>query len=142
MMNESTQHPAVEANIKSMQYAMTKNKQAWLDLFADNAVVKDPVGKSPLDPEGQGHQGKQSIECFWDQVIANGNVQLTAIKRYISGDKHCAVAIEGKNDMGFMETLIDMLVVYEVNEAGKIVSLSAHWDFNDMMRQIEQGKAK
>ncbi len=132
---------AVQANINSMKHAMAKDKQAWLALFADNAIVRDPVGKSPLDQSGEGHQGKQKIEAFWDNVIANGNVQLEATKRYISGDHHCAVAITGKNDMGFVTTCIDMLVVYEVNEEGKIVSLSAHWDFDDLMNQIKAAQA-
>lgn len=140
-MNKLDQHLAVKANISSMKHAMAKDKQAWLDLFADNAIVRDPVGKSPLNPNGEGHRGKQEIEAFWDTVIANGNVQLDATKRYISGDHHCAVAITGKNDMGFVTTHIDMLVVYEVNEAGKIVALSAHWDFDELMNQIKSAQS-
>jgi hypothetical protein len=136
-MTDQNKHLAVQANINSMKYAMEKNKEAWLNLFDDNAVVSDPVGKSPLDPEGLGHKGKEKITLFWDNVIANGNVKLNATKRYTSGDLHCAVAIEGRNDMGFVETHIDMMVVYQVNLEGKIISLSAHWDFDDLMAQIK-----
>ncbi len=138
-MNE---HLAVQANIQSMKFAMEKNKSAWLNLFDENALVADPVGISPLDPTGQGHKGKAKIEAFWDTVIANGNVKLTATKRYTSGDFHCAVCIEGKNDMGFLETVIDMLVIYEVNAQGKIVSLRAHWNFDELMQQIHAAQAK
>jgi len=136
------QHLAVQANILSMKFAMEKNKTAWLDLFDDSALVRDPVGKSPLDPAGQGHQGKQKIEAFWDNVIAKGNVQLTAKHRYTSGEYHCAVAIEGRNDMGGIKTLVDMLVVYEVNPEGKLLSLSAFWSFDELMKQIKSSIPK
>ena len=136
-MSDPQQHLAVQANIQSMKFAMEKNKTAWLDLFDDAAVVRDPVGKSPLDPAGKGHQGKQNIEVFWDKVIAKGNVQLTALHRYTSGDYHCAVAIEGRNDMGGIKTVVEMLVVYEVNPEGKLLSLSAFWSFDDLMLQIK-----
>jgi len=136
-MSEQNQHLAVQANINSMQNAMDKNKEAWLNLFDDNAIVRDPVGKSPLDPEGNGHIGKAKIEEFWDNVISKGNVQLTAKKRLISGDYHCAVEIEGRNEMGGIKTLIEMIVIYEVNKEGKIIALSAHWNFDDLMTQYQ-----
>ena len=100
-------------------------------------MVRDPVGKSPLDLEGNGHVGKAKIENFWNNVISKGNVQLTAKKRFISGDYHCAVEIEGRNEMGGIKTILDMLVVYEVNSEGKIVALSAHWSFDDLMAQYK-----
>ncbi len=136
-MSEDLQHLAVQANIKSMSNAMAKNKEAWLDLFADNAVVKDPVGISPLDPAGLGHQGKEIIALFWDNVIAKGDMKLTAKKRITSGDRHCAVEIEGKNSAGGVETTVEMMVIYEVDDAGKIIALSAHWSFDDLMKQYQ-----
>lgn len=136
-MSDNHQHLAVQANINSMQHAMDKNKGAWLALFDENAVVRDPVGKSPLDPEGKGHIGKEKIEKFWDNIISKGNVQLTAKKRFISGDHHCAVEIEGRNEMGGIKTVIEMMVVYEVNSTGKIVALNAHWSFDDLMAQYK-----
>ena len=136
-MGENSAHLAVQANINSMKHAMEKNKNAWLALFDENAVVRDPVGKSPLDLEGNGHVGKAKIENFLNNVISKGNVQLTAKKRFISGDYHCAVEIEGRNEMGGIKTILDMLVVYEVNSEGKIVALSAHWSFDDLMAQYK-----
>ena len=48
-MGRENEHLAVQANINSMHHAMNKDKEAWLGLFADDAVVRDPVGVSPLD---------------------------------------------------------------------------------------------
>ena len=42
-------------------------KDDWLALFAPDAIVEDPVGPSPLDPEGKGHHGHAGIREFWDR---------------------------------------------------------------------------
>lgn len=135
-MNEHLDHLAVQANINSMKFAMAKDKDAWLALFADDAVVRDPVGKSPFDPEGEGHRGKEKISNFWDNIMAPANIELTPIKRFPSGDLHCAVVIEGVNDMGGAKIDINMTVVYEVNAEGKILALSAYWSWADMEKQF------
>ena len=68
---------------------MAKKKDAWLKLFAEDACIEDPVGKSPLDETGKGHRGLTAIEgrcartlslvsladllrcsAFWDNNIA------------------------------------------------------------------------
>ena len=41
----------------SMAAVEAGDRAAWLALFADDAVVEDPVGPSAFDPEGHGHRG-------------------------------------------------------------------------------------
>ena len=55
---------AQELGLLSRDFAVAKDKKNWLALFDDNAIVQDPIGKSPLDPEGNGHQGIDAIEKF------------------------------------------------------------------------------
>ena len=45
---------AQELGFLSRDYAVAKDKKNWLSLFADDAIVQDPIGVSPLDPEGEG----------------------------------------------------------------------------------------
>ena len=52
----SNEHPARLASQRSMEAVHKKDKQAWLDNFADDAVVEDPIGVSALDPTGKGRQ--------------------------------------------------------------------------------------
>ncbi len=141
-MNEAT-HPAVAANRKSIQYAMEGNKEGWLSLYADDAVVHDPVGKSPMDPSGKGHVGKPAIEQFWDMTIGPANLDIHVKKRWISGDSCCCVHQVARNELGDgKSTLVDMLCIYEVNEQGLLTRMSAHWDFDDVMAQLaDQGLA-
>ena len=42
---------AQELGFLSRDYAVAKDKKNWLALFDKDAIVQDPIGKSPLDPE-------------------------------------------------------------------------------------------
>jgi hypothetical protein len=137
-MSDKT-HPAVEANKRSIQYAMEGNKAAWLALYAPDAVVHDPVGKSPMDPTGEGHRGRAAIEQFWDATIGPAKLDIRVDKRWISGDNCCCVAQVARNDLGDGNyTDVDMLCVYEVDEDGLVTRMAAHWDWDDVVRQLQQ----
>ena len=129
-------HPAAQANIKSFAAAAAKKKEEWLSLFADNAVVQDPVGVSDLDPTGKGHSGKEAIGKFWDMAIAGGNLSFE-VKQRLPRENECAVLAVVKNDMGAGGSLqTEMIVFYRLNSAGKIESLRAFWDFEGAMKQM------
>ena len=133
------EHLAVLANKNSIKYAMEGNKEAWLALYTDDATVCDPVGKSPMDPTGEGHKGKAAIEKFWDTVIGQANLDIRVDKRWTSGDYRCCVAQVAHNDMGNgIVTQCDMLAIYDVNEEGKITMMAANWCYDDMMEQLKK----
>lgn len=135
-------HLAVEANKKSVKYASEGNKEAWLALYAEDAMVADPVGVSPMDPSGKGHQGIAAIEQFWDTVIGPSNIEIRVDKRWTSGDYCCCVAQVARNDLGDGKyTDCDMLAVYEVNEQGLITRMQAHWDFDELMARLAAANA-
>jgi ketosteroid isomerase-like protein len=137
-MSDNT-HLAVEANKKSIKYAMAGDKESWLALYTEDAVVADPVGKSPMDPSGEGHHGKAAIEQFWDTVIGKANIEITVEKRWTSGDRCCCVHQIAKNDLGGGNfTYCDMLATYDVNDEGLITRMAAHWSFDDMMEQLSK----
>jgi steroid delta-isomerase len=136
-MTQHTPHPAVRANMQSTEYAMAGDKTAWLALYADDAVVADPVGISPLDPQGSGHRGKAAIEKFWDTVIGPANLTLTVHQRCPSGSDTCAVSMTAENNLGNgIQTRIDMIAVYEVDKDGKISSMKAYWNWDEMAEQL------
>ncbi|CAA0087582.1 Steroid Delta-isomerase [Zhongshania aliphaticivorans] len=127
---------ALEASRLSGQYVEQGNKAAWLDLFADDACVQDPVGVSPLDPEGCGHTGKSAIANFWDTVIAAGDIDFTIVSSHPAGDE-CANVVKMVNTLaGGITMQLDMVVVYRANDLGKIVSLKAYWDFEAVQQQL------
>ncbi len=132
-------HLAVEANKNSIKYAMEGNREAWLDLYAEDAVVQDPVGVSPMDPSGKGHRGKEAIAAFWDNVIGKSKLDIRVEKRWTSGDYRCCVAQVAHNDLGDGKvSKCDMLAIYDVNEEGKITAMAANWDFDGLMAQLAE----
>ncbi|WP_372865323.1 nuclear transport factor 2 family protein [Spongiibacter sp.] len=127
---------ALEASRRSGEYVSAGDREAWLSLFADDAVVQDPVGVSPLDPSGEGHKGKAAIGAFWDMIIAPGSIDFTIVSSHPAGDE-CANVVHMVNTMpGDMKVVVDMVVVYTANAEGKIVSLKAYWDYDKVMSQL------
>jgi ketosteroid isomerase-like protein len=104
------------------------DKQAWLDNFADNGVIEDPVGPSHLDPEGTGHHGKAAIEEFWDKNIANGRPMFSLSESFGCGNE-CANV--GTLTIQFPNGVISQLrgvFTYRVNDEGKVVALRTYWE--------------
>ena len=49
------------------------DREGWLALFTDDAVLEDPVGSAP-------HEGREALAAFWDAVHARterGTVRMT-----------------------------------------------------------------
>jgi len=127
---------AQELGFLSRDYAVAKDKQNWLDLFAEDAIVQDPIGKSPLDPVGDGHKGKEAIEKFYDTVIANGNIEFNILESIPCADE-CANFAQIVNVVGDVKIETQMIVIYRVNSNDKIVSLRAFWDYQKMEDQLK-----
>tara|TARA_B100000029_G_scaffold299619_1_gene292553 strand:- start:199 stop:621 length:423 start_codon:yes stop_codon:yes gene_type:complete len=132
---------AQELSFLSRKYAVNKSKQEWLSLFAEDAVVEDPIGISPLDTTGEGHAGKKAIEAFYDNVIANGDLIFEIIESIPCGDE-CANYANITNKIDDIEITTKMIVTYRVNSNDKIVSLRAFWDYQSMEDQITQAFSK
>ena len=138
-MREQSDHPAIQANMDSIRLASQGDKEGWLALYAEDAVVQDPVGVSPFDATGAGHIGKAAIAQFWDNVIGPSNMTITVHKRIPSGEQACAVHQTAVNSLGEnMTTEVEMVAVYELNEAGKIQRMSAFWSWAAMEEQLKK----
>ena len=124
---------AITAHKHSIANAMAGNKEQWLAMFADDALVHDPVGISPHDPSGEGFRGKERISEFWDLMIGPGNLNIVPHKRFPCGDNIVAVAMTATNEMGDLKTYIEMVVTYEGNDRGKLILLKAYWDQDELL---------
>ena len=135
MMNYQTK--AQELSFLSRDYAVAKDKENWLALFTKDALVQDPIGKSPLDPEGNGHKGIAAIEKFYDTVIANGDIEFTIIESIPCADE-CANYAQIVNLVGDIKIETKMIVIYRINSNNKIESLRAFWDYQKMEKQLNE----
>ena len=125
----ANEHPARLAAQGSMRAVLAKNKQAWLDLFADDAVVEDPIGVSPLDPAGKGHRGKAAISAFWDNNIGPTNTQFDIRQSYAAGNEVANVGQINNTMPDGKKIAVPIIITYKVNDHGKIVALRAYWEF-------------
>ena len=128
---------AQELVLLSRDFAVAKDKKNWLALFDENAVVQDPIGKSPLDPAGTGHRGIDAIEKFYDTVIANGDIEFNILES-IPCANECANYAQIVNRVGEVQIETKMIVIYCVNSNDKIESLRAFWDYQEMEDQLNE----
>ena len=128
---------AQELGFLSRDYAVAKDKKNWFSLFHDDAIVQDPIGVSPLDPDGEGHKGIEAIEKFYDTVIANGNIEFNILES-IPCANECANYAQIVNVVGDVKIETKMIVIYCINSSNKIQSLRAFWDYQNMENQLNE----
>jgi steroid delta-isomerase len=129
-------HPARVASQRSMKAVGEKTKAVWLDLFADDAIIEDPVGVSPLDPEGKGHRGKAAIGAFWDAHIASSRIAFDIRHSYACGNEVANVGRITTTLPNGTTAICEGVFVYKVNDQGKLVSLRAFWEFDKLMASM------
>jgi steroid Delta-isomerase len=122
-------HPARAAAARSMDAVARGAKDEWLALFAEDAVVEDPVGPSFFDPEGRGHQGAAAISAFWDKSIALAErLEFDIAESFAAGDEVANVGTITAFLPGGARVDTRGVFVYRVDGSGLIRSLRAFWE--------------
>ncbi|MGH9090654.1 MAG: nuclear transport factor 2 family protein [Acidimicrobiales bacterium] len=114
------------------------DREGWLDLFAEDGVVQDPIGPSPFDPEGHGHRGREAIAAFYDNVIAGSErVEIEIEESYLCGDEAAAVGtIRTTLAGGRHVAVVRCIFTYYANGEGKLAALRSYWEL-DRMELVE-----
>lgn len=130
-MSDQSTAPATVADLAraSLGAVQSRDRDAWLELFEEDAVVEDPVGPSALDPSGRGRRGQAEIARFYDEVISTMSSFEFDIERcYIGGDE-AAMAVTFTIGLGEGEPLVmDLINIYRRSPNGKLASLRSFWD--------------
>ncbi|KQY57725.1 nuclear transport factor 2 family protein [Nocardioides sp. Root140] len=127
-------HPARRLSQRSYDAVSRKAKEEWLALFADDALLEDPVGPSFFDAEGKGHRGKEAIAAFWDLAIAPVAEFRFTIRDSFANGNACA-------NIGTFSTRMedgtladtDLIATYRLTDDGLIASMAAHWEVERTM---------
>ncbi len=128
-MTSTVTHPARAAARRSMDAVTRGAKDEWLALFAEDAIVEDPVGPSMFDSEGIGHHGRTAISAFWDKAIALAErFEFDIRDSFAAGSEVANVGTISAFLTGGMRVDTEGVFVYRVNEDGLIVSLRAFWE--------------
>ena len=136
-MERFDRHPARDVAIASMNAVEAGDRERWLALFTETAVVQDPIGPSPFDPEGTGHRGPEAIAAFYDTVIANGKVSFEIRESYAAGDECANVGTIITVLPDGSRAIVEGVYTYRTDGAGKLQALRAFWEFEKV--RIETG---
>lgn len=122
-------HPARRASQRSYSAVARKAKEEWLALFAEDALLEDPVGPSFLDPDGRGHRGREAISAFWDVAIAPVVEFRFEIHDSFAQGSACAnVGTFSSKLSDGTRADTDLVAVYRLDDRGLICSMAAHWE--------------
>jgi len=122
------EHPARLASQRSMAAVTAGDRDGWLSLFAEDAVLEDPIGPSSFDPDGAGHHGREAIAAFWDDVISMGRVEFDVRESYACGNEVANVGQITTTLPDGTRALVDGVYTYRVNDDGELVALRAFWE--------------
>jgi len=123
---------ARELGAASRAAVARKDKEGWLAIFAEDAVVQDPIGKSPFDPEGTGHRGRAAIGKFYDEVISSSEkIKFDILSSNLCDDEVADVGLiytwlAGGTHVAIVHCVFTYKKVPGKNE---LASLRAYWEF-------------
>jgi len=136
------EHPARRAALLSREYVRTKNRDGWLGLYAEDAIIEDPIGVSHIDPEGKGHRGPAAREAFWDNFIAPANIDIIIKDSYAAGNEvanHIEITIVIPADDGkALQQKVFGVFTYHVDDEGQLLSLRGYWEVDDPRNSLTE----
>lgn len=122
----------------SPRIAAEHDKEGWLALYAEDAVLEDPVG-TPASHKGRrpGRLGDE-LGRFYEAFIAPSEIEITS-RRDIVSDMHVfrAVDIHTTNVSTGLRMKVPANLLYEIASDGDrlcIRRMQAHWELNRMTR--------
>lgn len=134
-MGDAPEYPSArELGRRSMAAVEVKDREAWLDLFAEDGIVEDPIGTSPLDPAGNGHRGREQIAKFYDSVLApNDRIRFQIDESFESGNECANVGlIRTTLPGGEHVAVVRGVYTYKSNGAGKLAALRSYWEYDQL----------
>lgn len=124
-------HPARLASQRSYAAVSRGDLAEWLTVYAEEAVLEDPVGPSMFDPEGEGHHGHAGLAAFWEKAIAPIDTFEFQINDSFANPGSRTCANIGRIKTSFADgsyTFTDLIMVYIVDDDGRVLSMRAFWE--------------
>lgn len=103
------------------------DRDAYLGLFADGAIVEDPVGS-------EARVGAEAIAAFWDEMIAmagEGGFELLTDSVRVCGDS-VAFMFRVTTPAGEQSMVMEPIDVFQLDDDARITSMRAYWGPSDM----------
>ena len=118
---------------RSMSAITAGDRDGWLALFADDAIVEDPIGPSFFDETGEGHRGKEAIALFYDTAIApNRHIEFLIRESYECANECANVGTIRITLSTGQVSSVDGVYCYRVGQDGLLRSLRAFWEMDSI----------
>jgi steroid delta-isomerase len=125
-------HSARAASLRSRAAVQAGDRERWVALFTDDGLVADPVGPSMFDPDGNGHVGHAAIGAFFDAAIADNSVRMDLHSSHAGLDECANVVTVVTTLPDGSQASVDIVAVYRVADDGRIRSMKAYWEMDDL----------
>jgi hypothetical protein len=109
---------------RSPQFVAAHDREKWLGLFAETALIEDPVG-SPPAPKAGGMLG-----AFWDTFIAPHQIQFEIRRDYAIGRDLFRDALIHTRIGRSIRIDVPAYILYQVDDASgglQVWRMAAHW---------------
>lgn len=137
-------HPARTASQRSYSAVANGDLEEWLTVYAEDAVLEDPVGPSMFDEEGTGHHGHAGIAAFWELAIEPVHAFEFTINDSFANPGGNTCANIGRIKTSFADgshATTDLIMVYVVNDHGQVASMKAYWEPDRTMASFSKAPA-
>lgn len=127
---------------KSPESVAVHDKQRWLSIFSQYAIVEDPVGSRPhlngiYDRKGK-QRGSSALSRFYETFIAPNSIAFD-IERDIVCQDHVMRDLSISITMPGTTVSVPMHLLYELTDENnelKIRRLAAHWELLPMVSSL------
>lgn len=109
----------------------TMNAAGWMESFADDAVICDPVDKPPMNAHSDGDKFFALLAKFYDKLEVSPEQIFVAGNGAAAKWTMRAIALNGKTASA------EGITVFEMNSEGKIQKLSSYWDEAAMLAELK-----
>lgn len=128
----TTREMLIDAAEQSPRAVKAQDKAAWLDIFAKQYHVEDPVGsKLKVSPEGEANP-REPLSRFYDTFMAPNEIVFDVKRDLVCGNHVMRDLTLHVKMAGKLDSFVPMHLLYElVEEEGcyKVSRLEAHWEF-------------
>jgi steroid Delta-isomerase len=132
-------NPTAAVALAAMRAVGAGDRDAWLACYADDVVIYDPVGGSPLDLDGTGLRGHEALTQFWNLMVAPRSVTFTVAATHPAGNEVAVVAsVRSVGAADEPEVAYDGVFVYRINADGRIAELRAYWDLASVLATLNR----
>jgi ketosteroid isomerase-like protein len=107
------------------------NPEGWVDTFAEDAVICDPIGNPPSKAHEDFQKFFGMLSAFFEKLeLSQDNIIIVGNNAAVKWTMR-AVAKNGRNAM------TEGISTFEINDAGKIQKVSSYWNESEMMAQLK-----